>query len=113
MADGVVEITPSTDATLKKVDNEFLTVGANSVYRQRIAVPDGADVAQGAVADAAWSGSGSSSVIAALKAIYAKLAGTLDVSDRAGRLLGVVSAPVAAPVAVRQSDGAAFIDPRG
>lgn len=36
---------------------------------------DSLNTAVGAVGDAAWSGAGSSSVVAALKAIYAKLAG--------------------------------------
>lgn len=44
-------------------------------------VADGANVAQGAIADTAWSGSGNSTVIAALKAIYNKVAGIIGVSQ--------------------------------
>jgi hypothetical protein len=39
------------------------------------------DTVQGAVADAAWSGTGSGTVVAILKAVYAKVAGTLVVSS--------------------------------
>lgn len=42
------------------------------------------NTATGAQADAAWSGTGSSSIISALKAIYAKVAGTLTVTANAG-----------------------------
>lgn len=42
------------------------------------------DTANGAVADAAWNGSGSGSIIAILKAVYAKLAATLGFSVNAG-----------------------------
>jgi hypothetical protein len=40
-----------------------------------ITVADGANVAQGATADAAWSGSGSGSLVAVLKAIWTRLRG--------------------------------------
>ena len=42
-----------------------------------VTVANGADVTQGAIADAAYVGSGSATVIAALKGLYAKVAGTL------------------------------------
>jgi hypothetical protein len=38
-----------------------------------VTVADGADVTQGAIADAAWTGSGNATVVAALKGIYAAL----------------------------------------
>lgn len=40
-----------------------------------VTVADGADVTQGAVADAAWSGAGSGTVVAILKAIWTRLRG--------------------------------------
>lgn len=42
-----------------------------------VSIADGADVAKGTTSDPAWSGSGASTIVAALKAIYAKVAGTL------------------------------------
>ncbi len=40
-----------------------------------VTIVDGGDVTQGAVGDAAWSGSGNGTVVAILKAIYARLRG--------------------------------------
>ena len=51
------------------------------------------DTVQGAVADAAWSGTGNSTVIAALKAIYGKLAATLTVSISGTPTVSVSSLP--------------------
>jgi hypothetical protein len=45
-----------------------------------VSVSDGADVTQGAKADAAWSGTGAGSVVALLKALYGKLAAALSVA---------------------------------
>lgn len=42
MADGYIQVAP--DSTGKKVDNESLTVGANTVLRQRVQVAGAADV---------------------------------------------------------------------
>lgn len=46
-------------------------------------VPDGYHVTIGAIADAAWSGTGSGTVVAIQKAIYGKLAGTVAISAAA------------------------------
>jgi hypothetical protein len=127
MTDGTVGVLESTDAAAKKIDNEqLLNGGGVTVQRQRIAIPDGADVAQGATSDA----SGASTVVGKLKQIAAAVTATLtaDVTDRAARLLGhvtvdnasipvtdnagslTVDAPVGTPLWVRLSDGsAAFI----
>lgn len=48
-----------------------------------VTIADGADVTQGAVADAAWSGSGSGTVVAILKKLYAAITGTLTVGTHA------------------------------
>lgn len=44
-----------------------------------VTMADGANVTQGTEADAAWSGSGNGTLVAILKAIYAKVAGTLGI----------------------------------
>lgn len=137
MSDGTVAVLESTDPVAKKIDNESLTVGGVPVFRQRLAIPDGADVAEGATTDVAWvSGAGSLIAIskaefAKLEAIRALLAGTLTVgthavtgtvtanagtgpfpvSDNAGSL--TVDAPVGTPVASRLSDGTAFLTTTG
>lgn len=76
MADGTVAVLESTDPAAKKIDNEQLVVGANTVQRQRVAVPDGADVALGSTADADTA----STAIGLLKKIKALLTGTIAVS---------------------------------
>lgn len=43
MSDGYIQVQP--DSTGKKVDNSELTVGANTVERQRIVLADSADAA--------------------------------------------------------------------
>ena len=48
-----------------------------------VAVPDGSDAALGAKGDASWSGSGSGSLIAVAKAIWAALTGTVNVQSAA------------------------------
>ncbi len=142
MTDSFVKVLESTDPAAKQVDNDQTTTGAGTVYRQRIAITDGADVAQGATTDADTA----STVIGRLKKMVALLAGGLPAALGAGggmKVEGVaggtaqpvsgtvtanagtgpfpvsdnagsltVDAPVATPVAARLSDGAAFIDPR-
>ncbi len=54
-----------------------------------ISIADGADVAQGATADAAWSGSGSGTVIAILKNIASSTAGSI--TSWAGGTLGAMA----------------------
>lgn len=48
-----------------------------------VTVADGANVAQGAVADAAYTGSGSATIIAALKGLYASMVGQGTTADAA------------------------------
>lgn len=81
MADSYVNVLESTDPTAKQVDNEQTTTGAGTVYRQRVAVPDGADAAQGATTDL----SSGNTVIGLLKNLKAALAGTLTVAGTVAR----------------------------
>lgn len=101
MADGTVAVLESTDPAAKLIDNEQLTVATKTVERQRVRAygmaagdeVDGYSATLGATADAAWSGSGSGTIVAILKKLVAQLAATIttDVADRAARLLGHVT----------------------
>lgn len=68
MSDSFIKVLESTDDAAKEVDNDAVDYTGTTRYRQRIAVPDGADVAQGSVADAEWS-SGDGTIISLLKKI--------------------------------------------
>lgn len=63
-------------------------------------IADGADVAEGAKADAAWSGTGAGSVIAILKALWTALTGTVTV----GGVVADGSAPTSNAVRVSGVD---------
>jgi hypothetical protein len=68
-----------------------------------VTIADGADVAQGAKADAAYAGSGAASVVAALKGIYAATAAALPAGTNAiGKVtpLPVQTAPTVTAVTV-------------
>jgi len=70
-----VSLTDTTGAPIGTAANPLVT---NSVASgDAVTIADGADVAQGAKADAAYAGSGSASVVAALKGIYASLVAAL------------------------------------
>lgn len=67
-----------------------LSVDLTGYLRAKVKIADGANVAQGAIGDAAWSGSGNGSLISIDKSIYAKieavralLAGTLTTNAAA------------------------------
>ena len=75
MADGGAPVTPISKAGVPfpagtEADPLFISGGGGG---GAVTVADGADVAQGAKADAAWSGSGDGTLIAISKAEYAKL----------------------------------------
>lgn len=53
MADSFVKVTESTDPAAKQIDNESVDYGGTTRYRQRTAVPDGANVEAGTTTDAA------------------------------------------------------------
>jgi hypothetical protein len=65
-----------------------------------VTIADGADVAQGAIADAAYAGSGTSTVIAGLKGIYAAAIGAIPAQSGHGVLIGAVEGTTASGVAV-------------
>jgi hypothetical protein len=67
----------TANTTAWKVDNSAVVQGTSAASG---AFVDGSISTIGTQADAAWSGSGSSTLVAALKAIYAKVAATLTVS---------------------------------
>ena len=56
-------------------------------------IADGADVATGATSATAWSGSGNSTVIAALKAMYGKLNATVDATLNAQKVIPATNVP--------------------
>lgn len=106
MAESILQVPP--DSSGQKLRVESLTVGANTVLQQVITLADsagnlvgvtsnkldvnavianGSDVTQGAIADSAYAGSGSASIIAILKGLYALLAATLTFK----RLLGTTT----------------------
>ena len=65
-------------------------------------IADGGDTTEGSIADAAYSGTGSATVVSILKGLYAKLAGTLGVTTAdatgtvSGSAVGVLGAPFSA-----------------
>lgn len=78
-----------------------------------VSIPDGSDAAEGSKADAAYAGAGSASLVAILKGIYAKLAGTLvasvsgavSVTNFPGTqpVSGTVSVTPSAPISTAQA----------
>jgi hypothetical protein len=93
MADGLVQVAP--DSTGKKVDASELTVGTNTVERQRIVIADPATAT--ALAPVSATTGLSVNVTNA----------SIAIADGAASL--TVDAPVGTPVFVRLSDGAAAI----
>jgi hypothetical protein len=103
---------PPVDGSGQKLRVESVTVGANTVIQQVVTLADstgnlinatsnrlqvdgsgvtqpvsvanGSDVTQGAIADSAYAGSGSGTVIAVLKGLYALLAATLTFKKALG-----------------------------
>lgn len=84
-----------------------------------VTVSNGADVTQGNTADAAWSGSGSGTVVAVLKAIWTRLRGgqstmasSLPVAIASDQgALATTSAPPAEFFAITPSDSTTFTPP--
>ena len=73
---------PSNVLKQLKVDDGGALVVTSEGGGNAVTVADGADVAEGHVADAAWSGSGNGTVIAILKALYAEM--VAQIGDLAG-----------------------------
>lgn len=96
---------------------EVATAGAISGVAA-VSIADGANVTQGAKGDAAWDGASASPTSQSifkyigqkLEAIRALLAGALDVSDRVGRLLGVISGTVTANAGTNLNTSALALD---
>lgn len=100
MADGVVQVAP--DSTGKKVDTAEITVGANTVERQRIVIADNATAANVAAVTAAN----------ALKvdgsAVTQPVSQTNGIPDLAGSLTALGSAGATAVLAVAGYQGASM-----
>lgn len=58
---------------------------------EAVSIADGADVTQGAIANAAWSGSGSGTVVAVLKAIWTALTTAVTTQPKGGSFLNVAA----------------------
>lgn len=76
----VVAQNPSKALVPLQVDANGNLITTAASGGNAVTVADGADITQGAKADAAWSGSGAGSVIAVLKKLVASLAATISVS---------------------------------
>lgn len=90
--------------------SKVITVGADGTVPatggEAVTVVDGGDVTQGAKADAAYAGSGSASVIAALKGLYAAMVAATPAGTN---LLGFVSTPTTISATVtRPADTIAY-----
>ena len=73
---------PSNALVPLKVDSGGALITTTEGGGDAVTIADGANVSQGAVADAAWSGSGSGTMVAILKAIYAE--SVSQIGDLAG-----------------------------
>lgn len=68
-----------------------------------VTIANGADVAQGSVADAAWSGSGNGTLVALLKAVYAHLGNVSLTND--GTSTTAITAGVATNTVIKATAG--------
>lgn len=92
-------ITSTSTTTVNMIGGSGLPTGAGgggggSGGGGAVTVADGADVTQGAKADAAYAGSGSASVVAALKGIYASVNGAIPAGTNT--IGNVVNVPTSA-----------------